>query len=137
MWKEKDDQPQQQAKQSNLSGGQIVKPSPTPRGSEDWTRGPPWAPRAGPPSFPLLNRPVFTIFMFSCPTLVSPPLPFSGHPTPAAATPTGSPPCDKHPGQQRVPGQPGPRSWRMHQAVLCCIPDSAMSSPGTHPKERM
>ena len=77
MWKEKDDQPQQQAKQSNLSGGQIVKPSPTPRGSEDWTRGPPRAPRAGPPSFPLLNRPVFTIFMFSCPTLVSPPLPIS------------------------------------------------------------
>ena len=71
------------------------KPSPTRRGREGGTGGPPQAPRAGPPS-PLPLPPPCSPYSCSLPQHQSPHLLISPG---TAATPTGSPPCNTHPGQ--------------------------------------
>ena len=83
-------------------------------------------------SSPLLPPSTFTTVMLPRPTPDSPPPHFSGHAAPAAATPIGSPPCNKHPGQRHVPGWLVPRELADAASCLPCV----LLTQQCHPQER-
>lgn len=117
--------------QSSDAGSQVVKQQGRHQHPEAG-RGDEGVLLPSPPSSPLLPPSTFTTVMLPRPTPDSPPPHFSGHAAPAAATPIGSPPCNKHPGQRHVPGWLVPRELADAASCLPCV----LLTQQCHPQER-